>query len=116
MLRAFVLVASLLLFLGGVVAILGSNGEPTAVSAGWWSAIVFGAIALLLVLERQRYRSNAAERAGLAPGPGGGEEPDRPLEARFRPTDERFVDPTSGRRMRVWVDPASGERRYRTEA
>ena len=27
-------------------------------------------------------------------------------------TDEVFVDPTSGRRMRVWVDPRDGERHY----
>jgi hypothetical protein len=27
-------------------------------------------------------------------------------------TEEVFVDPTSGRRMRVWVDPSGGERRY----
>ena len=27
-------------------------------------------------------------------------------------TDEVFVDPTSGRRMRVWVDPVNGARKY----
>jgi len=26
-----------------------------------------------------------------------------------------FVDPTSDRRMRVWLDQATGERRYRAE-
>jgi hypothetical protein len=25
---------------------------------------------------------------------------------------ERFVDPTTGVPMQVWVDPATGERRY----
>ncbi len=33
----------------------------------------------------------------------------------FRPTDERFEDPTTRRRMRVWADPTSGERRYVAE-
>lgn len=27
-------------------------------------------------------------------------------------TDEQFVDPTTGRRMRVWIDPVDGERHY----
>ena len=34
------------------------------------------------------------------------------LDVRFRPTEERFEDPTTGVRMRVWLDPAAGERRY----
>ena len=37
------------------------------------------------------------------------------MEPRFRRTDEVFVDPTTRRRMRVWLDPANGERRYRAE-
>ena len=31
-------------------------------------------------------------------------------------TDESFVDPTTGRHMRVWLDPASGERHYVADA
>ena len=27
-------------------------------------------------------------------------------------TDEVFVDPTTGRRMRVWIDPRDGTRHY----
>lgn len=38
-----------------------------------------------------------------------------PPEARFRATEERFVDPTTRRQLRVWVDPATGERRYRDD-
>ena len=37
---------------------------------------------------------------------------DPPRSPGLRPTDERFIDPTTGRRMRVWIDPASGERSY----
>lgn len=116
MLRALVLACSIALFLLGVVAVVGADGQPDVASGGWWLVVVFGAISVLVVLERQRYRSQAAERAGTAPGPGGGEETDRPLEPRFRSTDEVFVDPTSGRRMRVWTDARTGERRYRAEA
>jgi len=41
-------------------------------------------------------------------------EPSAPA-APFIPTEERFVDPTTGRRLRVYVDPATGERRYFAE-
>lgn len=67
------------------------------------------------LLERQRYRSEAAEKARQSAGPGGGETREEPLEARFRPTAEVFVDPTTGHRMRVLVDPRTGERRYVAE-
>ena len=63
-----------------------------------------------VVLERTRYRSLHAEATGAGHGPGGGEP--GPLEPRFRPTDERFVDPTTSVPMHVWADPATGERRY----
>ena len=62
-----------------------------------------------------RYRSLRAEQTLESPGPGGGETVDSAMEPRFRPTDEVFMDPTSGRRMRVWLDPVRGERRYRAE-
>ena len=31
----------------------------------------------------------------------------------FEPTEERFTDPTTGRPMRVYFNPSSGERQYR---
>ena len=98
-----------LMMLGGVVA----AATPAGIVAGL-PAFLSGAVVLVAVtLERLRYRSEAAERTGDTPGPGGGEVADP--DDRFRPTDERFVDPTSGHRMRVYVDPATGERRYRAE-
>jgi hypothetical protein len=33
----------------------------------------------------------------------------------IQPTDEVFVDPESGRRMRVWYDRSTGRREYRPE-
>ena len=36
-------------------------------------------------------------------------------EAPFRATGEVFVDPTSGHRLRVYLDAATGERRYFAE-
>jgi hypothetical protein len=81
----------------------------------WVWTFVGGAILLIGVLiERSRYRSQAAEKGQLSPGPGGGEP--GPVEPRFRPTDEVFVDPTTNHRMRVYLDSRTGERRYVAEA
>jgi hypothetical protein len=98
------------LMLFGVVAAATPGGIIAAAPPFIGGAVlVVGA-----AIERLRYRSEAAERAGEAPGPGGGEA--GALDPRFRPTDEVFLDPTTNRRMRVYVDPASGERRYLAEA
>jgi len=100
-----------LMLVGGllIVALVG----PVA-GFGAASLIIIGAVLLIaVVIETSRYRSQAAEQAKLSPGPGGGET--GPVDPRFRPTDELFVDPTSSRRMRVWVDARTGERRYVAE-
>ncbi len=103
--RFFVAVVAALVFVGGLAAIASGNPAP-----GLWAVVVGAAGILAVVLERSRYRSAASEHTSGEPGPGGGEP--APPGPPFRPTDERFVDPTSGRRMRVYVDPATGERRY----
>ena len=102
----------------GILAVLLMIGGLIGVGTGSWAAgvwsIVAGAVVLVAVaFERTRYRSAAAERNDGAPGPGGGEHaiPAAP----FRPTDELFVDPTSGHRLRVYLNPATGERRYYAE-
>ena len=68
-----------------------------------WSGIyplVFGLIAIPTALfERSRY------------WPGRRHEP----ASSVRPTEERFIDPTTGERTRVWIDPSSGERHYLPE-
>jgi hypothetical protein len=63
-----------------------------------------------VLLERVRYRSLDAEGTGAAPGAGGGETTHP--EPRFGRTDEVFIDPTTGVRVRVWLDSATGDRRY----
>jgi Domain of unknown function (DUF1707) len=50
----------------------------------------------------KRWGSRGHAEAG-EPGPG------------WTPTAERFRDPRSGRIMRVWIDPVSGERHYVAE-
>jgi len=101
--------AALLLVAGVGVIVFG--GLPGL--SGLW-LVATGAVGLVaVVLERSRYRSEDAERRGQDPGVAGID--GDPLDPRFRPTDERFVDPTTRRAVRVWVDPASGERRYRPD-
>lgn len=98
--------------LGGLALIVGLSGGGGVAGL---QLVAFGAFLVVAVaIERQRYRSDHAERTNAAPGPGGGE-PVGTVDPRFRPTNEVFIDPTSGHRMRVVVDPKSGERRYVAE-
>jgi hypothetical protein len=108
-----VVVGTGLMLLGLLVIV----GVPAVGAFAGLQLVVMGAFLVLVVaFERQRYRSEVAERRHDSPGPGGGEPAGGPLEPRFRPTGEVFIDPTSGHRMRVVVDPANGERRYIAEA
>ena len=100
-----------LMLLGGLA--LAFSGFPGAFIGALW-LIVGGSVLLIAVLiEVSRYRSQAAERSRMPAGPGGGE-PDIPGPP-FEATSEVFVDPTSNRRMRVYVDSRTGERRYVAE-
>jgi hypothetical protein len=84
------LIAGLLLAGGGVLAMLGA--VPAAVGLTAWGLILI----VGLVIERWRYKP-LAERS---PGPD------------WTATDERFVDPETGKLVTVYYHPASGERRY----
>ena len=110
--RLLILAVGALLGLSGLAVVAG--GPPMA-SSGIW-AVVFG-LALIVgaIIERARYRSDEAERSAARHGPGGGEPTEEPIDPRFKPTEERFEDPTTRQRMRVWADPTSGERRYVAE-
>ncbi len=111
--RAVMVGVGALCLIGGLLLVV--SGIPGGLFGGFW-LLVTGAIFLLAVaFEQMRYRSQQAERTAAPPGPGGGETVDAAMEPRFRRTDEVFVDPTSRLRMRVWLDPVSGERRYRAE-
>jgi hypothetical protein len=108
--RTILAILGVFLFVLGLL-LVAAGGEASV--AGLWPLLSGGVLLIAVVLEHRRYRSQAAERSAERIGPGGGE-PD-PLPAPFQPTDERFVDPTTGRVMRVHVDPRTGERRYRAE-
>jgi membrane protein implicated in regulation of membrane protease activity len=110
--RGLLVVGGLLLMVGGIALIV---GLPAGGAFAGLQLVAMGAfLVVIVVIERQRYRSDQAERTNATPGPGGGE-PAGSVDPRFRPTNEVFIDPTSGHRMRVVVDPTSGERRYVAE-
>ena len=112
--RGALVVVGIALMLAGLLVIM---AVPALGAIGGLELVAIGAFLVLVVIfERQRYRSENAEQGNMPPGPGGGEPAGGPLEPRFRPTGEVFIDPTSGHRMRVVVDPANGERRYIAEA
>jgi hypothetical protein len=115
----FTLLRGLMLVLGAVMVLAGfvviGGGGVTAAWPGLWLVGSGGVLMVVAVLERVRYRSEAAERDNAPAGPGGGETPGA-VEPRFRPTDEVFVDPSTGRHMRVLLDARTGERRYVAEA
>jgi hypothetical protein len=103
-----------LAILGGLLALAGLAAAAAGAGlAGIWITAIGAAMVVALVIERQRYRSEAADSTFEPHGPGGGEP--GPLDPRFRPTDELFVDPTTRHLMRVHVDARTGERRYVAE-
>lgn len=60
--------------------------------------VVIGIVVALFRWDRYRGRRQPAGGASAA-----------------QPTDEVFVDPESGKHLRVWYDPATGQREYRAD-
>jgi hypothetical protein len=108
--RVVILLLGLTMLVAGL-ALIGVAGGPGTV-AGFWLAATGLVVMVAALIERIRYRSEATDRSGLPAGRAGGEPHGARLDPRFQRSDEVFVDPTSGQRMRVWLDRDSGERRY----
>lgn len=109
-LRVLVGVVALLMLLAGLAAVVFGGAAGLG---GLWLMVMGGLGLIAVAFERTRYRSEASERSWDSVGGAGAEQ--GPLDPRFTRTDERFVDPTTRRRVRVWADPATGERRYRLD-
>jgi hypothetical protein len=107
--RALVLAFGVLMTLGGFAGI--AAGGSSGAGAGLWNVVIGLGLIAAVLLERARYRADSDDGSAGA-GRAGGEVPGAALDPRFRPTDERFEDPTTQQKMRVWLDPRSGERRY----
>jgi hypothetical protein len=106
----------ILAFVGGITVLLGlglivTDGDR---SMGLVTILIGAAVLIAVVSERSRYRSADADLRNDTPGPGGGE-PLGSMPPGFRATTEVFLDPASGRRMRVYLQPATGDRRYIAE-
>ena len=111
--RLLVLALGLTMALAGLLLIAVEG--PAFSITGIWLVVIGIAFMVGTLIERVRYRSEATDRSGAPTGPGGGEPLGAQIEPRFRRSDEVFIDPTSSRTMRVWVDPGNGERRYVAE-
>ena len=109
-----------LVAIGGVIVMLIGIGAIASAPEGRLPGLTWvamgGLLVVLVAAERQRYRSEAAEKTNAPVGPGGGERRGEILEPRFERTAEVFIDPTTGHQMRVLVDPKTGDRRYVAEA
>ena len=60
----------------------------------WPPAIALALLVAAIAFENRRYRQNHEQSA-----------------AGMEPTNERFIDPETGKKIRVWANP-SGERSY----
>jgi hypothetical protein len=80
------------LFAAGALATAALCVFPAAIMLAVWAAIFL----VGLLIERWRYK----QLSGAPPGPD------------WQRTDERFVDPETGRLVTVYFHPATGERRY----
>ena len=89
--RGIVLLIATLSIAGGFALARVGIFPPAIGLAGWGLILLIG-----LAIERWRYKP-LTERS---PGPD------------WTATDERFVDPETGKLVRVYYHPASGERRY----
>ena len=87
-----------LLMLGGLAIVaalvVAVTGGPVPAVA--WLGIIGAMLFVGIVFERGRYKPATSDH----PGPG------------WFATDERFVDPDSGKEVTVYYQPSSGERRY----
>jgi hypothetical protein len=96
LLRAPVLAAGGAMLAAAAAGALACWRSATIFTFAAWGAILIGGV----LIERWRYWPLTADRPG----------PD------WQATAERFVDPESGRRVTVFFNPATGERRYVADA
>jgi hypothetical protein len=85
--------------LGAGLVVLGGWLQWHGPGSGLGPALI-GALIVLSALLEGRYRGRSTPGT---PGPG------------WQPTTERFRDDESGRWLRVWFNPVSGERRYQPD-
>jgi len=91
MLRSAVIAIGAACFVGGLIALATGLCPPAFVFMFWGAILVLGTV-------YERFRYKPIESA--TPGAG------------WTRTDERFINDETGQPVTVWLDPASGERKY----
>jgi hypothetical protein len=91
MLRNVVIAIGVACLAGGLIALATGVCPPAFVFIFWGAIIVLGTV-------YERFRYKPIENA--TPGTG------------WVATSERFIDDETGQAVTVWLDPASGERKY----
>jgi hypothetical protein len=90
MLRTVVIVVAV------IITCVGAGLIAYGVHVPGWQALCLGAVVLIGTLfERWRYRPI-----------------EDPSNGRWQRTDEKFIDPSTGKPVEVMFDPGTGERRY----
>jgi hypothetical protein len=92
LLRAGVLVFGGVLLLAAALGALAGCRPAATIPLAIWGVIFAGGV----LIERWRYKRLSADRPGRG----------------WQATTERFVDPETGRLVTVFLNPATGERRY----
>ena len=85
------IIAVLVLVVAFINLLSGGRNFPLAI-------VVTAVVVLLIVFEVRHYHPSVQRGHG-----------------RWQKTDETFIDPTSGERMRVYFNPETGQRDYRRE-
>lgn len=80
----------------GAGAVIAAVGIAVWAGGGGPMVLIFGALMAITAAVEPIY--------GRAAG--------KPYGSGWQATDERFVDPETGKLVTVWFDPATGERRY----
>jgi hypothetical protein len=112
--RIIVVFFSACFIVGGAILVIELPGQGGIIAGLVLIVMGVGGIGAI-AFERMRYRSEASEPVTQPPSRAGGDPPGTALPRGFQRTEERFLDPSTGVLMRVWFDPATGERRYLPE-
>jgi len=104
-LRGIMLALGGVALVGGLLLVLA--GGTDGVASGIWLIVTGSVVLLAVVFERTRYRSEHAERTPRLPARAAARRRARRWSRGSSP-GRGLVDPTSRRRMRVWLDRSGG--------
>ena len=90
---------NILIIVAAILTCIGLGLVAGGIHVPGWQVLVLGVLVLIGTLfERWRYRRIESSASGD-----------------WQPTEERFIDPSTGQSVEVMFDPRTGERRYVSE-